>query len=262
MNAPTAQFRAEYARHRAAEGRGFSGDALRSLPYLRTGPLARQWTVRARSFDAFLHRVVIPMGQRLSLAILDLGAGNGWLCHRVAQMGHRAFALDIRDDDVDGLGAAAELLRDAPRPFKCVAASFDDLPFDNATIDISVFNASLHYAQDLGRVLGEAARVTRPGGQVVILDSPFYRRDADGAAMVAEKRAQGRSRFGESAEVLLAPDFIEYLTRERLASALPRLTWRRRRVFYPLWYEARPLVALLQSRRAPSRFDLWTAQIS
>ncbi len=176
-------------------------------------------------------------------------------------MGHKATALDIRDDTVDGLGAAGELLDAAPGLFARCVASFDDLPLPSGTFDIALFNASLHYAQDLSRVLGEAARVTRPGGRLVILDSPFYARDADGAAMVAEKHAQAQDRFGARAGTLLSLPFIEYLTATRLADASVglRLAWSRRRVRYPLWYEARPLLARLKGARPPSRFDLWSA---
>jgi SAM-dependent methyltransferase len=261
MSVPTTQFLSEYARHRAAEGRGYSGAALNTLPYLGTGPFAQQWAVRARSFDAFVKHIVEPMAaaQARPLEILDLGAGNGWLCHRVVRMGHKAVALDIRNDNVDGLGAAAEFLRNAPGLFECIVASFDDIPLESGRFDIALFNASLHYAQNLTRVLQEAVRVTRPGGTIVILDSPFYIRDEDGAAMVAEKHAQGQARFGARADVLLAQNFIEYLTHERLAAAAPDLVWSRRRVRYPLWYEMRPLLAWLKKKRAPSRFDLWTA---
>jgi len=260
MTEITAQFRSDYAQHRAAEGRGYSGKALRALPYLRSGAFARQWEVRARSFDAFVKHVLVPMTGDRPLDVLDLGAGNGWLCHRIARMGHKAVAVDIRDDDVDGLGAAAEFLVDAPNLFECITASFDALPFASHRCDIALFNASLHYAQDLRQVLAEAVRVTRPGGMLVILDSPFYTRDSDGAAMVAEKQAQGAARFGAHADVLLSQNFIEYLTRKRLAAASPGLVWSRRRVLYPLWYEMRPLLARLAGARTPSRFDLWTAR--
>jgi len=258
MTISTAPFFEEYARHRAKEGRALTGDELRSLPYLRSGPLARQWTVRARTFDAFMEHVVKPRATKRPLDILDLGAGNGWLSCRVARMGHRAVALDVRDDDVDGLGAAAQLLSEAR--FERVHASFDDLPFGERRFDIALFNASLHYAHDLRTVLVEAARVTRPGGVLAILDSPFYARDEDGEAMVVEKRARGADVFGARADILLAQGFIEYLTRARLSAALPALSWSRHRVRYPLWYELRPLLARMKGKRRPSRFDLWTAR--
>jgi SAM-dependent methyltransferase len=257
VNASTAEFFRDYARHRAKEGRAHNIEELKQLPYLRSGPLARQWAVRARTFDAFVEHVIEPAGR--PLAVLDLGAGNGWLSYRLAQMGHKAVALDIRDDDVDGLGAAARLRHEAP--FECAHASFDDIPFATGRFDVTIFNASLHYAIDLKAVLAEAARVTRPRGVLAVLDSPFYTRVADGEAMVAEKRAHGAAVFGARSGTLLSRNFIEYLTRERLAAAYPQHFWTRRIVRYPLWYEMRPVFAALKRARRPSRFDLWTAQV-
>ena len=257
----TADFYTEYARHRAQEGRGYQGEALVSLPYLKKGAFADQWRVRARSYEAFIAKVVMPMAARGPLDILDLGAGNGWLCHRLAWRGHRATALDIREDDVDGLGAARQFLARAPDLFAVVAAPFEALPFASRRFDIAVFNASLHYARDLAAVLNQARRVLRSGGMLVVMDSPFYTRESDGAAMLAEQRGRGETLFGSRAGALLAPDFIEYLTPQRLAAADPALTWRRHRVRYPLGYELRPLLSKLKRRRAPSRFDLWTAAV-
>lgn len=258
-----ARFGAEYARHRADEGRACSHEELLSLPYLRRGPLARQWSVRARTFDAFMTRLLRPFAAQVGrpLALVDLGAGNGWLSYRAALEGHRAMALDIRDDAIDGLGAAEPFIRLLSRRIEPIVASFEAIPLDSASMDLAVFNASLHYAVDLAAVLGEAARVVRRGGYVVILDTPFYRREEDGAAMVEEKRAGAVERFGARAEALLALPFIEYLTPERLreASTPLGLCWTRERVLYPFWYEIRPLLAALRGLRKPSRFDVWWA---
>jgi SAM-dependent methyltransferase len=263
MTAPVLQrFAADYAAHRQAEGRGYTGEALLALPYVDSGPLARQWSVRAKSFEAFMSRLVRPMARRSgrTLRLLDLGAGNGWLSYRVALDGHCATALDIRDDAVDGLGAAAPFLERTGGRMRAAVAPFEAIPVDDGSFDVAVFNASLHYATDLAAVLTEAARVVRPGGRLAILDSPFYARESDGLAMVAEKTADAPRRFGARADALLALPFIEFLTRERLAAASTPLgvEWRRSRVLYPLWYELRPLQAKLRGGRAPSRFDLWT----
>jgi len=262
MSASSLQrFAKDYAVQREAEGRGYAGDELFALPYIQSGPLARQWAVRARSFDAFRRRVIRPMATTLGrpLELLDLGAGNGWLSYRVAREGHRALALDIRDDRIDGLGASEPFLQRADGRMQIAVAGFDQIPAQDHSFDIAVFNASLHYATDLAAVLAEAARVVRPGGRLVILDSPFYRREADGLAMVAEKIADASRRFGSRAETLMSLPFIEFLTRARLASTATAtgVGWRRSRVLYPLWYELRPLTAKLRGARAPSRFDLW-----
>jgi SAM-dependent methyltransferase len=260
------RFRAAYAEHRASEGRGAGGLAeLRALPYLRGGPHAAAWQVRSRTFERFVECVVRPRSARAGrpLRVLDLGAGNGWLCYRLNRMGHFAVALDLRTDDVDGLGAAAGYAELLPNFFPRVAAAFEQLPLRAAGFDVAVFNASLHYATDLGAVVAEAARCVVGGGCVAILDTPWYRRERDGAAMVTEKHTQAAARFGQRASALLEPVAIEYLTPERLhaRAASQNLTWRRHRVRYPLWYELRPWKAALQGRRPPSRFDLWEATI-
>jgi SAM-dependent methyltransferase len=256
-------FREAYAEHRAREGRGAGGtEELSALPWVREGPLARQWAVRARTFERFVRDVLGPLERAPAsgaLRILDAGAGNGWLCHRLALRGHRPVAGDIRTDRVDGLGAAEGYADLLPALFPRVAASFEALPLGAAAFDLVVFNASLHYATDLDRVLGEGARVLAPGGSLVVLDSPFYRTRSAGEAMVAEKRAHAQARFGERASALTSIPFVEYLTPGRLAEASSAhgLEWRRYRVRYPLRYELRPLIARLRRRRAPSRFDLW-----
>src|SRR6185503_3620997 len=105
-----ARFRAGYGAHRAAEGRGAGGTAeLLALPYLFEGPQAAQWKIRSRTYHAFAARVMAPLAALAGrpLRILDLGAGNGWLCYRAALLGHEPTAVDVRDDSVDGLGAAA-----------------------------------------------------------------------------------------------------------------------------------------------------------
>lgn len=265
MNAQP-QFRDAYADLRAREGRGRGGDAeLRALPYVSDGPLARQWGVRARTFEAFVARVVAPLERQHQrpLRILDLGAGNGWLSARMTSRGHRAVAVDIRLDSVDGLGAAHAYARIVERMFLRVAASFEQLPLRHRIFDLIVFDASLHYASDLTIALAEAVRVLAPRGHVAILDSPFYQRAESGEAMAREKKESTRHDFPDLADALLAVPAIEYLTPDRLnvVGHGLGLSFRRHRVRYPLWYEVRPFIALLRGRRSPSRFDVWEASI-
>ena len=260
------EFRVAYGAQRAAEGRALDRAALLQLPYLQHGPLARQWSVRARTFDAFVQCVVTPYARDVGrpLALLDLGAGNGWLSWRATRAGHRAIAVDLRDDQVDGLGAGDVYRAGTSTGFERVVGSFESLPLPDAQFDVVVFNASLHYALDLDVVLAEARRMTRAGGRLAILDSPFYAREADGARMVTEKRRDATLRFGDRAPALMSLPFIEYLTRERLmaASKALGLAWRKHRVRYPLWYELRPALARLRGDRTPSRFDVWEALVT
>ncbi len=195
--------------------------------------------------------------------VLDLGAANGWLCYRVVREGHRAVALDVRTDAVDGLAAGNAYRAYVSPMFHRIAASFDSLPIAAQVFDIVVFNASLHYAFDLHTVIGEAQRAAMRGGQIAILDSPFYASESPGEAMVAEKRQTAHRQFGELADDLTALSFVEYLTARRLeaASETLGLSWRRHRVRYPIKYELRPWLARIKRQRAPSRFDLWAATV-
>lgn len=258
------RFGTDYAQHRAAEGRAMPFEAVARLPYLHKGAFARQWAVKARSYEAFVARVLWPLARASQgpLFALDLGAGNGWLSYRLAREGHFGLALDIRDDSIDGLGVARALL--AGTGFDCRVASFDSLPVADGAVDLAIFNASLHYSSDLAATLHEARRGVRAGGRIVVLDSPFYRRDVHGAAMVAEKQESAAMTFGARADTLLGLGCIEYLTRASLAAASHGLgiEWRRHRVRYPLWYELRPLLAVLRRRRPPSRFDLWEGVVT
>ena len=161
-------FREEYAAHRAAEGRALDRATLLRMPYVKTGAFARQWAVRARTYDAFMRRVLAPAAREAGrpLHVLDLGAGSGWLSWRVALAGHHAVAVDLRDDAVDGL-AASNVYRDGGTSvFERVVATFESLPLASAQFDVVVFNASVHYALDLPAVLAEAGRMSRSGGRI------------------------------------------------------------------------------------------------
>ena len=266
MSAPPFQrWAGAYAALRSLEGRGASEAERLALPFVTSGPLASQWRIRARTFNRFVDAVLAPMERAAGrpLVLLDLGAGDGWLSARMAERGHRAVALDARVDAVDGLAAARVFTRRATTAFGRVAARFEAIPVAAASFDLALYNASLHYATDLGRALADARRVVRPGGSVVILDSPFYRTAEAGEAMLRERERTTRAVFPDLADDLLALGSIDYLTPLGLdAAAVPLgLRFRRLRVLYPFAYELRGLRALLMRARPPSRFDLWVAAV-
>lgn len=252
-----APFLADYTRIRLAESRGSDEPSYYlGLPDCPPGhPIAWQWALRRRTFAA-LTRKVLP---RLSpggpgLRIVDLGAGVGWLSHRLSLLGHRPVAVDLTTDDRDGLGAARHYAPAWPR----LQAEFDRLPLADGAADLVIFNASFHYSTDYAVTLGEALRVLAPGGTVAILESPIYRKEESGERMVAERHADFARRFGTRSDSLPSR---EYLTWEGIAE-LGRLTGVRFRAVTP-WYgwrwAARPWVARWKGRREPSRFAILLA---
>ena len=251
-----AQFAREYRTVRRAEGWGSrDADYYRALPYQDlTGRFEAIWRIRARSFDTFLRRVVLPLEAGQRLRILDLGAGSGWLAYRLQRRGHWVMAIDVLDDPLDGLGATRYYAAGAAlRP---VVAEFDHLPLQaDTSVDLVVFNASLHYSTDYCRTLQESLRVLEPRGTLVILDSPMYSDPTSGLRMVQEREARFLATYGFASNAVAHQHF---LTPERLArvgaelgiqwrSYLPRLDLR-------AWVSRR--LNGLRARREPARFPV------
>jgi SAM-dependent methyltransferase len=255
------RFLEEYTRIRHAEGRGSEDAAYyRALPFRDlSGKLAAQWEIRARTYRYFERTVLQEAEQRAGrpLDILDMGAGNGWMSHRLRQGGHRAVALDISTDSRDGLGA----LRRYGADFAAVEAEFDCLPFRDARFDLIVYNASIHYSTNYRGTLEAAKRCLRPEGRVVILDSPVYRRREHGERMVAERHAGFERQYGFRSDSVPSIEFLDEGMLAELAQDL-RLEWRRLRPWYGWRWSLRPWKARIFGHRPPSRFFILTGRFA
>jgi SAM-dependent methyltransferase len=247
------RFLADYTMVRHAEGRGSDDPAYyRRLPEPTDGdPLAWQWTIRAATWRHVERRVLPQLGA--GLRVLDLGAGVGWLSNRVAAVGHHPFAIDLSVDALDGLGAARHYDDAASPAWPRAQAEFDRLPLAGGQADLVVYNASLHYSTDYGVTLGEAVRVLAPGGHLLVIDSPVYRRDESGRTMVTERHADFERRFGTRSDSVPS---IEYLTDAMLRQlgADLGLRWERSIAWYGWRWWWRPYRARLKRNREPSRF--------
>src|SRR5215469_60635 len=184
---------------RTKEGWGSpAADYYLGLPFRdRTGKHTWIWEIRARTLLHILHRILPNVEGRAGsgLHILDIGAGNGWLSYRLAKIGHFPVAVDLLDDDRDGLGAARHYLTQLQQKFPRFQAEMDCLPFESDQFDIAIFNASFHYSADYERTLREAMRCLRASGLVIIADTPFYWRDESGKQMLEERRVLFEQQF-------------------------------------------------------------------
>jgi SAM-dependent methyltransferase len=242
-------FLRDYTAVRLAEGRSTTdSEYFRRLPEpIPGGPIAWQWKLRRRTWATVRDDVLPAFGD--GLVVIDVGAGVGWLSNRLHELGHVPHAVDLTVDDGDGLGAA----RHFDGSWRRYQAEMDALPFADGQADVVVFNASLHYSTDYVRTIGEALRVLRPGGRIVVMDSPLYRRDEAGRQMVAERHADFERRFGTRSDNV---DSIEYLTPSMLDDIAGHvgLRWERHRTWYGWSWAMRPWRARMAHRREPSRF--------
>jgi SAM-dependent methyltransferase len=125
---------------------------------------ARQ-LVPGRSWAAWSRALGLLMAP---LRVADLGCGEGYLTMEAARWASRVIAVDRSDAVLTRAKALARRRHVANVIWK--KGELEKLPIRNAAVDISMLSQALHHAHDPARAVGEAARITVPGGRVLLLD--------------------------------------------------------------------------------------------
>jgi ubiquinone/menaquinone biosynthesis C-methylase UbiE len=94
--------------------------------------------------------------------ILECGCGTGLILERLAEMAKRAVGIDLSP----GMLSLAR-----SRGLEVREGSVTELPFDDASFDVTCSFKVLPHVPDIGKALAEMARVTRPGGVIL---AEFY----------------------------------------------------------------------------------------
>lgn len=127
------------------------------------GAAARDWaTIQEGQFRPGFQAVLDHCGVGPATDYLDAGCGAGMASQMAAALGAR----------VSGFDAAEQLLaiartRVPAGDFRL--ADLEDLPFADASFDVVTGFNSFQFAADPVRALGQARRVARPGGRVVVM---------------------------------------------------------------------------------------------
>ena len=255
-------FLRDYEEIRRAEGRGSNHPAFYlALPFADlTGNFREQWCIRGRSYR-FLERHILPQLEErhgANFRALDIGAGNCWLSYRLALRGHHPVAVDLCSNAYDGLEAASHYASVLPEPFARIETEMNCLPFDDAQFDVAIYNASFHYSTDYERTLREALRCLRPGGTILVIDSPTYQQSHSGEAMRSERRQTFAARFGTRGDALATRDYLTPDIMDHLATL--GIRWKRHLAWYGLRWRLRPAIARINRRREPSQFYIYEGQ--
>jgi SAM-dependent methyltransferase len=258
------QFIRDYGLVRAKEGRGSSSEEYYlHLPFKDlSGHNPWQWQIRAKTWQ-YMERYVLPNIERsspLGCDVLDIGAGNCWLSYRIALRGHSPVAVDLLDNDADGLGAGRHYLSNLRRSFLRFQAEMDHLPFAAQQFDVAIFNASFHYSVNYDQTLTEVLRCLRRPAHVIIADSPFYSCDEHGQKMVAEKRADFERRFGFRSDSVPSCEYLTPVVLNELAGRLS-LRWQVFNPWYGINWALRPVKSRLLRRREPAKFCLLWSKV-
>ena len=198
-------------------------------------------TARARAYDAWFDKPWGSHAWAVELAavnaalpepsgglVVEVGCGTGRLVESLARRGHRILGIDM---------SAAMLAVAAGRaPGRLVRADVARLPLPDAVADAAVAVATLEFT-DAAVALAELARITRPGGRIVVLalnprspwgllDRPGRRTPYSTATFLTRRRLRhlgrrhGRIRLRGKLFTAAHPDFLHHL--ERFAAVLGR----------------------------------------
>jgi SAM-dependent methyltransferase len=102
------------------------------------------------------------------LDVADLGCGEGYLTVETARWAKQVTAVDRSAGVLARAKALAARKKCSNITWK--KGELEKLPIDNATMDVALLSQALHHAADPAQAIGEAARVLKPGGRLLILD--------------------------------------------------------------------------------------------
>lgn len=110
--------------------------------------------------------VLDAIGPANGLTVLDAGCGEGYLSRILAQQGADTIGIDACTELIK---SAQTLAAEAGLPIDYYAGTVDDLPIRDGQCDIVVCNHLVNDLQNIATPFREFARVTREGGNLVIL---------------------------------------------------------------------------------------------
>ena len=114
-----------------------------------------------------LLRVMPPM------VIADLGAGEGAFALLLAQRATKVIAVDTSAKMIEV--GREQALRNGVKNIEYRLGDMEELPIEDAAVDLVFFSQSLHHALHPQCAVQEAWRILRPAGRIVILDLAQHR---------------------------------------------------------------------------------------
>ncbi len=193
-----------YLRAREREGRLLPDELVAILPDLPDGhPLRDEWRQRADSVSrltAYLRR------RRAGFHVLEVGSGNGWLANRIAALGGcEVVGIDTGELELE----QARRVFGATPNLRFVLADVTAAEAPDRRPDVIVLASVIQYVADLRRLFRTLLDWVPPGGEVHVLDSPFYGSAGAEAARARTRRYYERLGVPEMAEVYHAHTWDE-----------------------------------------------------
>lgn len=169
-NSGNRNFQEQYLLLREKEGRIYSDGEVAELPDISADHIHfREWQLRKESAA----RLKKYLQRRKPESVLEVGCGNGWLCHLLSSGSNYSITgVDVNE---------TELLQ-ARRVFGHVpdilffSGSIDADEIKDKKFDIVIFASSVQYFGSLINIVIASFGKLKPAGEVHILDTAFYRK--------------------------------------------------------------------------------------
>jgi SAM-dependent methyltransferase len=116
---------------------------------------------RSRGYHALVDRLESELACRYGRdgRVLEAGCGTGLILRRVAEVAREAHGVDL---------SRGMLARAHARALSCAQATVTQLPFPNDHFDLVYSFKVLAHVAPIGDAVAELARVTRPGGHLLL----------------------------------------------------------------------------------------------
>lgn len=102
------------------------------------------------------------------ITIADLGAGEGLISQLLARRAEHVICVDNSPKMIEFGRELAKKNELTNLTYKL--GDIESVPLEDASVDLALLSQALHHAQRPERAVAEAARILKPGGQLVVLD--------------------------------------------------------------------------------------------
>ena len=168
ISKPHKTFSEIYLKVREKEGRLYSDEQVKKLPEIDPKhPHSLEWVLRKKSATRFVN--YISKNKKIG-KVLEIGCGNGWFSNYIAEKcGVQVCGLDL---NLPELEQAARVF-DHPNVYFTYGDIFANAPFQK-NLDLIILNSVAQYFPDLNFLFARLSQFLKPGGEIHVMDSPFY----------------------------------------------------------------------------------------
>lgn len=129
-----------------------------------------QWLLKQSNYTHFQRLITISNLGLTAGRILDVGAGTGALTFDLGWLQRNNGVVTAVDNDQIGLDILSDLADELGISVQTKFGDAYDLPIESSTQDLTVARLLLQHLDKPVEALREMARVTQPGGKILVMD--------------------------------------------------------------------------------------------